>query len=184
MTTNVTYENLLNFNNVESSKAGFALIPDGTIAKAHLTIRAGGAELDAYLTKSSNTGAVYLNAEFVILEGSFAKRKIFQNIGVVGAFREGDNDVFGTRGRSFLRSLIESAKNIYPTDNSEEAQKARKISGFAELDGLVCIIKIGVDKDKSGKYADRNCVLCAITTDKKEYEQVMHGVQDDKNVWY
>ena len=180
----MNYTEILNFNNVLPSKPEFALIPADTLAKVHLTIRSGGYEADPYLTKSSHTGSVYLSAEFCVLEGSFARRKIFQNIGILGTAKEGDNDAFGKRGRSLIRSIIESAKNINPSDNSDEAQQARKINNFGDINGLTCIIKIGIDRDKSGKYSDRNCIIGVITPDKKEYQQIMNGIQlDDQLPW-
>lgn len=108
-------------NNDAIARCDSMLIPQGTIAKAIMNIRSGGYEKDAYLTKSSHTGSVYLHAELIILEDPFSKRRIFQNIGIVGNNRTGDNDVFGTKGRSLLRGLIESAKNMI-TPNKKEHQ--------------------------------------------------------------
>ena len=180
----MNYTEILDFNNVLPSKPEFSLIPVDTIAKAHLTIRGGGYEADPYLTKSSHTGSIYLAAEFCVLEGPFSRRKIFQNFGVSGTLKEGDNDSFGKKGRSLIRSIIESAKNINPNDNSDEAQKARKINNFGDLNGITCIIKIGIDHDKSGKYNDRNCIIGIITPDKKEYQQIMNGTQlEDQLPW-
>jgi hypothetical protein len=171
----INFEHLTDFNNAAISGGIQDLIPAGTIAKVAMNIRSGGYEEEPYLTKSLHSGSIYLHVEFVILTGPFSRRKIFQNIGITGVCKTGDTDVFGTRGRSLLRGLIESAKNIQPEDNSEEAQKARKISSFAELNGITCIVKIGVNKDKSGQYEPNNIVLAAITPDKKEYQQFWHG---------
>jgi hypothetical protein len=165
----INYSKLTDFNTA-AIKQETQLIPPGTIAKAIMNIRSGGYEHDSHLTKSSHSGSIYLHVEFVILEGVFSRRKIFQNIGIVGFSKVGDPDVYGAQGRSLLRGLIESAKNIMPCDDSEEAQKARKINSFSELNGLVAIVKIGVEKDKSGKFDDRNMIIAAVTPDKKEYE--------------
>jgi hypothetical protein len=169
----INFTKLTDFNNVETANVNAPLTPAGTIAKAIMNIRSGGYAEDPYLTKSSHSGAIYLHVEFVIVGGPFSRRKIFQNIGIAGVVKEGESDVFGARGRSLLRSIIESAKNISPKDTSPEAQEARKINGFADLNGIICVVKIGVDKDKSGQYDDKNVVFAAITPDKKEYTQFM-----------
>jgi hypothetical protein len=179
----INFEQLTNFNNATVTKPEAMLIPQGTVAKVILNIRSGGYERDPYLTKSSHTGSIYLHAEFIILEGPFSRRRIFQNIGIVGNNKTGDNDVFGTRGRSLLRELIESAKNIMPNDSSETASNARKINSFAELNGLTCIVKIGIERDKSGKFDDRNSIVCAVTPNKKEYEIFMNSALENSNVW-
>lgn len=179
----INIENTKDFNNATVTRPEAMLIPQGTIAKVIMNIRSGGYEKDPYLTKSPHTGSIYLHAEFVILEGPFSRRRIFQNIGIVGNNKTGDNDVFGTRGRSLLRGLIESAKNIMPNDVSEVAQNARKINSFAELNGLTCVVKIGIEKDKSGKFDDRNTIAGAVAPDKKEYEIFMNGALENNDVW-
>jgi hypothetical protein len=175
----IKLEQLTNFNNAAIARPEAMLIPQGTIAKVIMNIRSGGYEKDPYLTKSSHTGSIYLHAEFIVLEGPFSRRRTFQNIGIVGNNKTGDSDVFGTRGRSLLRGLIESAKNIMPNDSSETAQNARKINSFADLNGLTCVVKIGIERDKSGKFDDRNSIICAVTPDKKEYEIFMNRAEDN-----
>jgi hypothetical protein len=40
-------------------------------------------------------------------------------------------------GRSFLRAILNSARGIHPADQTVlQAQTARRIRGFAELDGI------------------------------------------------
>jgi hypothetical protein len=177
----IDFTRLTDFNNVETASVNVPLMPAGTIAKAIMNIKSGGFSEDPYLTKSMHSGALYLHVEFVIVGGPFSRRKIFQNIGIAGIVKEGDTDVFGVRGRSLLRGIIESARKISPKDTSSKAQEARKINGFAELNGITCVVKIGVSRDKSGQYDDKNMVLAAITPDKKEYQQFMEnsGSTDD-----
>jgi hypothetical protein len=167
----INFAKLTDFNNVETTSANAPLMPAGTIAKAIMNIRSGGYSEDPYITRSDHSGALYLHVEFVIVGGPFSRRKIFQNIGIAGVVKEGESDVFGARGRSLLRGIIESAKNISPNDTSPEAQEARKINGFGDLNGIICVVKIGIDKDKSGRYDDKNIVFAAITPDRKEYQQ-------------
>ena len=53
-----------------------------------MTIRPGGFDDPAqgwtggYATRNANTGSVYLNCEFVVLEGPYARRKMWSLIGL------------------------------------------------------------------------------------------------------
>jgi hypothetical protein len=70
-----------NFNDAEQHTE-FGLIPNNTIAKARLTIKPGGDFSDSFLTRSKDGNSAYLNCEFVIMEGQFVRRKIFDKIGI------------------------------------------------------------------------------------------------------
>ena len=75
------------FNDAEQQQ-GFDLIPKGTTVKVRMTIKPGGHDDPAqgwtggYATESFDTGSVYLACEFVVLDGPFAKRKMWSNIGL------------------------------------------------------------------------------------------------------
>jgi len=63
------------------------LIPKGTIARVRLTIRPGGFDDPSQgwtggYAKRGTTGSVYLDAEYTVLEGPYAKRKIWSMIGL------------------------------------------------------------------------------------------------------
>lgn len=78
---------MASWNDYNDAQQNPNLIPKGTLAKVRLTIRPGGFDDPAqgwtggYATRGS-TGAVYLNGEFTVLEGPYAKRKIFTLIGL------------------------------------------------------------------------------------------------------
>jgi hypothetical protein len=158
----------MNFNDAEQ-QTEFGLIPNNTIAKARLTIKPGGDFSDSFLTRSKDGNSAYLNCEFVIMEGQFVRRKIFDKIGICGS------DVWVNMGKSRIRAIIESAKNVNPKDMSEAAMAARKINSFGELDGLEMIIKIGIENDRSGVYPDKNKVASIITPDNSFYKDYMNG---------
>jgi hypothetical protein len=158
----------MNFNDAEQ-QTEFGIIPNNTIAKAVLTIRAGNDFSDPFLTRSKNGESTFLNCEFTILEGQFARRKVFDKIGIQGS------DQWINIGKSRIRAILESAKNINPKDMSETAMANRKISSFDELNGLEPIIKIGVEHDRSGVYQDKNRVLSIITPDNSFYKDYMNG---------
>jgi hypothetical protein len=154
---------MMDLNSAEA-QTEFGLIPNNTIAKARLTIKPGGNFSDSFLTRSKNNESTFLNCEFTIMEGKYVRRKIFDKIGINGS------DQWINMGKSRIRAIIESAKNIDPKDMSEAAIAARKINSFDELDGLEMLIKIGIEHDRSGVYQDKNKVASIITPDNEIYK--------------
>jgi hypothetical protein len=163
------------FNDAEEQRE-FALIPPKTLAKVVMAIRPGGYDdasqgwTGGYATRSDKTGAVYLNAKFTILEGPFAKRVVF---GLIGLYSPKGPD-WTNMGRSFLRAILNSARSIHPADQTQQAQTARRIRGFADLDGIEFVVRIDVEKDQNGE--DKNVVKSAIQPDSKEYAALMGAV--------
>ena len=160
------------FNDAEQ-QTSFDLIPKGTLAKVRMTLKPGGFDDPArgwtggYATESFDTGSVYLAAEFVVLEGEFAKRKMWSNIGL----HSPKGDAWANMGRTFIRAVLNSARNIHPQDNSSQAAAARRIQGFHELDGIECVARIDVEKDSKGE--NRNVIKLAIEPDHKDYPALM-----------
>ena len=156
------------FNDAEQQQ-GFDLIPKGTIVAVRMTIKPGGHDdpdqgwTGGYATESFDTGAVYLACEFIVTRGPFAKRKMWSNIGLHSA----KGPTWGQMGRTFIRAVLNSARNVNPKDNSPEAASARRINSFAELDGIEFVARVDVEKDSKGE--DRNVVKLAIEPDHKDY---------------
>lgn len=159
------------FNNA-TQQTSFDLIPKGTIARVRMTFKPGGYNDPAqgwtggYATRSSETGSVYLSAEFVILEGPFARRKAWTNIGLYSP----KGDAWANMGRGFIRAALNSARNIMPDDLSSNALAARCISDFSELDGLEFIVRIDQEKDSKDEW--RNIIKCAIEPGHAGYSPV------------
>ncbi len=92
------------FNNA-AIQQDYDLIPKGTLAKERMTLKAGGYDephmgwTDGWATRSE-TGAAYLNTEFVVLEGPFAKRKIWSLIGL----HSPKGPTWGDMGRTLVRA--------------------------------------------------------------------------------
>jgi hypothetical protein len=155
------------FNDAESQS--FDIIPKGTIARVRLTIRPGGHSDDqqgwtgGYATRNANTGAVYLNCEYTILKGPYARRKIFSLIGLMSP----KGPEWSSMGRSLVRGILNSAHGISDKDSSPQAQAKRRIRGFADLDGLEFLARIDVGKDTNGE--DKNEIRLAVTPDHKDY---------------
>jgi hypothetical protein len=125
------------WNDFNDAKQISNLIPKGTIAKVQLTIRPGGYDdptqgwTGGYATRGA-TGAIYLNTEFTVLEGPYARRKIFTLIGLYSP--KGPD--WGNMGRSLVLGILNSARGIADKDKSPQAQAARRITGLGDLDGL------------------------------------------------
>ena len=160
------------WNDYNDAQSNPNLIPKGTLAKVRLTIRPGGFDdpsqgwTGGYATRGS-TGAVYLNGEFTVLEGPYAKRKIFTLIGLYSP----KGPEWAGMGRSFLRGMLNSARGISDKDVSPQAQAARRIGGFADLDGLEFVAKIEHGTDAGGE--TKNEIRMAVTPDHRDYAQAM-----------
>ena len=162
---------MMNFNDAEPQNS-FDLIPANTIAKARLVIKPGNDATDPFITRSKGGDTAYLNCEWIILEGKYAKRKVFDKIGLEGS------DKWVNMGKARIRAILESAKGINPKDMSEIAVAARQINSFNDLNNLDAVIKIGVEHDKSGQYQDKNRVIAIITPDHFAHAEFMRGLND------
>jgi len=160
------------FNDAEQQQS-FDLIPKGTVAKVRMTIKPGAYDDPAqgwtggYATQSFDTGSIYLACEFVVLEGEYAKRKLWSNVGL----HSPKGQTWASMGRSFIRAALNSARNVLPQDNSPQAAAARRIQGFHELDGIEFVARIDIEKDARGDL--RNVVKLAVEPDQPDYARVM-----------
>lgn len=161
------------FNDAERQPS-FELIPRNTAVKVRLTIQPGGYDdpsqhwSGGYATRSHETGSVYLACEFVVLEGEYARRKLWTNIGLFSP----KGPTWGNMGRTFVRAMLNSARNVMPQDNSPQAAAARRIAGFQDLDGLEFIARVDIEKDGRGEL--RNVVKMAIEPDHGDYARLAH----------
>lgn len=160
------------FNDAQQQPS-FDLIPKGTLARVRMTLKPGGFDDPAqgwtggYATQSNESGSVYLAAEFVVLEGEYARRKLWSNIGLHSA----KGPAWGQMGRSFVRAVLNSARNVHPQDMSPQAAAARRIQGFHELDGIEFLARIDVEKDGRGEL--KNVVKSAVEPDHPDYARLM-----------
>lgn len=162
----------IDFNSSEN-QSNFDLIPNGTLAKVRMSIKPGGYDdqnqgwVGGYATKNEATGSIYLSCEFVILEGEYAKRKVW---GILG-LHSNKGPEWGNMGRSFIKAILNSARGFSESDNSPAAQSARKINGIGDLDGIEFVAKITTKKDQNEEL--RNEIRFAITPDNKDYKAIM-----------
>ena len=163
--------NFLDFQGADPQQE-FDLIPKGTVAKVNMMIKPGGYNdpergwTGGYATCSSTTDSVYLNCEFVVLEGPFAKRKVWSLIGLYSP----KGPTWGNSGRSFIRAILNSARGFAEKDNSPQAIAARQIKGIEDLNGIEFIAKIAVEKNQDAE--ERNLIKIALTKDHKDYHKI------------
>ncbi len=160
------------WNDFNSAQSNGTVIPKGTLAKVRLTIRPGGFDDPSQgwtggYAKRGATGAVYLDAEYTVVEGAYAKRKIWSLIGLYSP--KGPD--WGNAGRGLIKGILNSARGIDDKDNSAQAQAKRRISGFAELDGIEFIARMDIGSDTNGE--DKNEVRSAVTPSHRDYAQLM-----------
>jgi hypothetical protein len=162
------------FNDAEHP--AFAPIPKGTLLKVRMTIRPGGFDdptqgwTDGWATRNAESGAVYLNCEFVVLGGPYARRKLWSLIGLHSA--KGPN--WAQMGRAFIKGALNSAQGLHPDDVSATAQACRRIAGFGDLDGLEFVGLVDWEKDAHGQ--DKAVIKTPIAPDHPEYAQIMRSV--------
>jgi len=162
--------------NSAAEQTSFELIPKGTTLPVRMTVRPGGFDdpsqgwTGGYATRNTSTGSVYLNCEFVVTEGPFARRKMWGLIGLHSA----KGPEWANMGRTFIKAILNSARAVHPADSSPAAQNARRISGFADLDGIEFLARVDWEKDQNGQ--DKNVVKSAVTPDHKEYAAFKGGV--------
>lgn len=160
------------FNDADQQQS-FNLIPKATLAKLRMSVKPGGFDdasqgwTGGWATQSHDTGAVYLACEGVVMEGPFARRKVWWNIGLYSP----KGPTWGNMGRTFVRAALNSARNIHPGDNSPQAQTARRIQGFGDLEGLEFVARFDIEKNDRGE--DKNTIKAVIEPDHKDYAAIM-----------
>jgi hypothetical protein len=160
------------WNDFNDAQSNINLIPKGTLVKVRLSIRPGGFDDPAQgwtggYAKRGATGAVYLDAEYTVLEGAYAKRKIWSMIGLYSP--NGPN--WTNMGRGLIRGILNSSRGISDKDNSPEAQARRRIAGFHELDGVEFAARIDVGTDSNGE--EKNEIKSALAPNHRDYASVM-----------
>ena len=159
--------------NSACEQTSFDLIPKGVVLRVRMTIKPGGHDdisqgwTGGYATYGKTSGSVYLNCEFVVTDGEYSKRKMWSLIGLHSA--KGAEWTY--MGRTFIKAILNSARNILPSDTSPAAQNARRINGFVDLDGIEFLGKVDWEKDQNGQ--DKCVIKSAVTPEHKDYAALM-----------
>jgi hypothetical protein len=148
----------IDLNNAERQREVGDQVPDNTIAPVIMNMRG--------LKPTKDKSGQMLDCEFTITAGPYAKRKFWANMMVSGSTDGQKTAVNITLSR--LRGMLESAYGVLPTDESDTAKAARRLSDWEDLNGLEFVAKIGVEKG-TGDYKDKNSLKGAVTPEDEEY---------------
>ncbi|MDY0037972.1 MAG: hypothetical protein RBS05_18835 [Zoogloea oleivorans] len=158
---------MLDFNQDEIQGAvGAGPIPEDSIVQLRMSIRpprTGKEGNEHGLFCRSAKGNEYIDVEFECPEGSaFAGRKIWEMFTLAG--REEAVKI----SRRTLRAILESARGISPSDMSPQATEARKISDWADFNGMAFLAQVGIvveQSTKDGRWYANNTIKKVITKD-------------------
>ena len=153
------------FNTAGEQRSG-DIIPDGTVAPVHLTIRPGNSGEGGWLKRSKAGDSMALDCEFTVMEGPHAKRKFWSLFTVEGT-TEGHSKA-AEISASRIRAILESVHGIRPDDETDAAKGKRRLASWGDLDGARFVAKIGIEKGKHG-YKDKNTLAEVITPDRKTW---------------
>jgi hypothetical protein len=151
------------------------LMPHGTVATVIMYIQPGDVGEDGMCKRSSKGDCEMLSCEFVVVDGPYAKRKLWENMILAGSTDGHAQAANISRGR--LKQMLDSALGLKPDDTSPQARTARTVS-LGQLQGLTFIAKIGIEKgtpkdDGSGEsWPDKNILAAIITPDRNGYHPV------------
>jgi hypothetical protein len=168
------------FNDAAEPRDFSDLIPDGTIAPCLFKIIPGRAGEGGWLTRSKEGDSEYLSFEITLLDGPYKNRKTWLRLTLNGTGEKYQKA--GEISRSHIRGILESARGVKSSDTSKQAQKARRINSWADLDGLRCIGRIGIEKGRDG-YKDKNVFEIAISPDKKEWQPIEQQAAPTQAAW-
>lgn len=155
----------LDFNDAPEQQS-MEVIPAGTVVPLAMKIRPGGTGDGGWYVQSKSSAAQYLDCEFIVTAGPFAKRKIWQTFVMAGDGSDGHTKAINI-SRATLRAIIESARGIDPKDQSPNAVQARRIAGWDAFQGLTFVAKLSIQKSKD--YPDKNQIQTVLTPGHKEY---------------
>jgi hypothetical protein len=160
--------NEFDFNDAGKQRV-FDVIPENKLLAVQITINPGGAGDDGWLTLAGDGKSEHLNITCTVIEGEYKKRKVFARLTVRGT-TSGHAEAADITRRT-IRAMLESARGIKPTDTSDAAKEARAISGYRDLDGLCCWIRVGV-VPPSGQFKAKNEIKEVIAADHREWKKL------------
>lgn len=171
---------MLNLNNASEQSTGFSIIPPKSKVLVIMNIEAPASDrIGSYpeLCRSKSSNLEYLNVTLEVLAGSFKGKQIYHNFHVMGAETEKQKKAVDI-SMSHLRALVESACHISPKDNSPQAQKARMLNSYGELNGKIFPIEVKCTETTSQKTDETfivNSLKAVVTVDDEDYANLMNG---------
>jgi hypothetical protein len=169
-------------NNADQQKNG-DLISDGTFARVTMIIRPGGIDGDGEFdrgllrrAKDPNSDVRMIDAELTVVQGPYARRKLWQMFTVQGGKSDENGvSIAGKISQSTFRAMIDSALGLDPQDMSEVAKPKRILRGLADLSGITFVAKIKIEASNDARYGDQNRLDRVVLPNEKEWRTVMDG---------
>lgn len=165
----------VDFNTADQQGSGAGAIPEDSVVMVTMEIRppkAGKEGTVHPLFCAASSGYEYLDMEFTAVNG----RKIWQNCMLAYTKAETDKSKMAISiSMRFLRAAVESCRKISPKDTSPAATKARIISDFSDLNGMMFPVVVGCEWSKlnsEGKRYLNNTIKRVVTVDDERYEKV------------
>lgn len=145
-------------------------IPKDTKVLVRMAYTPGGVGHNGALTKSKETDAQYLKAEFTVQRGPYRGRKFFSNMTFEGGkLDEKGRSIAAGISRATVRSILDGSEGLSSKDDSPGAAAMRVLpNGFADLQGRMFVCKVGIEKGKDS-YPDKNSLGAILTIDHKDY---------------
>lgn len=171
---------MLNLNNASEQSTGSSLIPPKSKVLVILNIEAPASDrVGSYpeLNRSQNSDLEYLNTTLEIIAGSYKGKQIYHNFNVHGASTEKQQKAIDI-SMAQLRALVEAHNRISPKDNSPQAQKARMLNAFSELNGKIFPIEVKCTEkalQKTGEVIIVNELKSIVTMEDADYAHLMNG---------
>lgn len=150
----------LNLSGRETSDGDFEIIPAKTIAPVI-------AEVQGY-SRTKADDADMMNVKFTITAGKYERRVIFTNFMVSSNGSQGHDKAVEISTDKFLQ-FVQSAYGIADL-STEAAQAYLRTFETDSLNGIEFVARIGVEKDKTGEYEDKNVISGAVLPTSKQYE--------------
>jgi hypothetical protein len=173
---------MYDFNDAQPQMAPLGeLISDGTFCKLQMKIRPGGADgvgaSDRGLLKAANTSDVkYLDCEFTVVEGPYARRKFWQNYTVSGGKLDDKGHSMGWNiSKSTFRAMIDSALGLAASDMSAEAKGKRTLTGLSQLNNIIFAGRVMIEPSSNPQYSDSNRLANVVVVGDPQYDAVMRG---------
>ena len=173
----------INLNGESEQSMGGGCIPEDSICMFRMEVRQPTKPekktQDVWVSQSDK-GIMYLDCCFEAVGGQFEGRKIFEVIALPVGMQTSqltDGHVKWCNGSGArLRAIVEAVRNIDPKDQSQNAMNGRAIAGWHEFNGMTFPIKVGYKKIESDDKYVNNRIKAIVTPNRKEYEQVVNGV--------
>jgi len=161
--------NAYDFNDAGNQRS-FNLIPAGTICTLQLHIRPGGVGEGGWQKSFSNGSCRGLDCEFTAVDGPYAKQHIWKTVILEGT-TPGHAEAADI-SRKFIKAVLDCSRGIRPDDESEAAKQARILkNGWADLDGLRFIARLGIEPPNDG-YEAKNKITEVITPERRGWKPV------------